>query len=170
VNPDEGQPQVVMLTTGERANVIAVAGGFVFVLAFLVYLSWRFDYFPRFIEQIEEALRGGKIRELRLFILLLLAYGVGLPVGVSVAVIALVQGLRGRSTRLTRWILRESTHAGAMERQARQVDEARRQGTISAREQKVLKIALPPAIGWAIFILFLIAMAVVLIVVINRDG
>lgn len=157
------------LTPGERARVIAIAGGFAFVLAFLVYLSWRYDYFPLFVQQIEEALAGAKIRQLRVFILLLLFYGVGLPVAVVVAVMALSQGLRGRNTRLTRWLLRESTHAGAMHRHARHADETRQQGRISAIEQKVLNTALPPWAGWAIFVLFLVAMAVVLIVAATRD-
>ncbi|MBO0698559.1 MAG: hypothetical protein J2P46_09200 [Zavarzinella sp.] len=113
------------LSGRERARVVGLSLGFLVVFGFLFWVFWNFhpawdqnSVWDGFWEPIQG---GGRRVPKGVVVLYTLAfYFVVVPAAFLVFVAGVVQGLRGRRTRVARWILRASSS-----RQARRDVEAR---------------------------------------------
>jgi hypothetical protein len=155
------------LSVRERCQVVGIALGFLVVLGFLAWLAIDYAAPATLVAAIPEAFRIGKIRRGLSLCVTLVFYVVGLPVGLVLSVIAIIQGALGRRTRLTRWILREM----------KQKEDTRQEGTPTWLEpevelspaEKVLQSKLRPAVGWGIFLGVLVIAVAVLVWAATRE-
>src|SRR5262249_39766306 len=116
LKPDGGQSG---LSPRERWKVIGIALGFLLVLGFTACLALNHGFPATIVAGIPDAFRAGQVRRGRGQCTLLAYYVVGLPAGIILSVVMIVQGAKGRRTRLTRWLLREMSQGEVRKRHER---------------------------------------------------
>jgi len=161
------------LSWSERLKVVCVSLGFLLVLGFLGWLFWSFNPIRNtdwIWEGFWEPIGVGRYRVPKgvAMLLTLACYLVLLPLAFLVFVAGVVHGLRGRRTRLAAWILREMSHQEVRKEHERMLESAEAEGELSPAD-KVMQTYLPPAVGWGIFLGFLVLAAAALVWLATRD-
>lgn len=146
------------LSVRERCQVLLVATGFVLVLGSLAWLAVTYAAPATILEEIPEYFRAGKLRGALALCVVLVFYVVGLPVGLVLSVLSILQGASGRRTRLTRWVLREASR----KLPGRTPDPLGAEGELSRTDRTYMGY-LPPAVGWAVLLAVLAVSLVVLL-------
>jgi hypothetical protein len=156
------------LVIGDRCKVVGVASGFLLVLGVLAYLAATFAPPAFLLDGIAEGFRSEKPRRALGLGAVLLFYVAGLPAGIAGSCIAVVQGMRGRRTRLTTWILRESSQKEVRERHEEAMRALETRGELSPAE-KMAQTYLPPALGWGLLLGFLLLVVGILVWTATRE-
>jgi hypothetical protein len=157
----------------QRLKIVCVSLGFVLVLGFLGWLFWAFnpirdtDWLGK---EFWEPVGVGRRRVPKGIVALftVACYLILLPLACLVFVAGVFHGLRGRRTRLAAWLLREMSQEEVRKRHEGMLRSLDAEGELSPRE-KVLQTYLPPAVGWAIFLGFLVVAVGVLVWVATRE-
>lgn len=149
------------LTPHERFQVIGISLGFLLVLGFLAWIAIGFAFPATLFAAVESAFRGGNPRMGLKACAGLVFYVIGLPVGLIVSMLGIVQGARGKRTSLTMWILRMMNHDEVRKQHEQKLQSLEFEGKLSATE-KVFQSFLPQSTGWGILLGLMILAAAVL--------
>ena len=156
------------LSFRERCQVIGIALGFLLVLGFLAFLAITYAAPTTLLALIPDAFRAGKIRTGLGLCATMVFYVAGLPVGLILSAVGIIQGALGNRTRLTRWVLREMNQAEVRKRHERMLKSLEAEGELS-RKDVVLQNYLPPAVGWGILLGFLVLVVAALVWFATRE-
>lgn len=148
------------LSWPERLKVVCLSLGFVLVLSFLGAVFWNFNPLPktdRFWDGFWEPIGSGRHQasEGSLRLLFLVQCLVLLPLAIMVFVAGVVQGLRGRRTRLAAWILRNMNDQEVRKRHEEMLESAEAAGDLT-RMERVGQTYIPQRLGLAILFGFLL--------------
>lgn len=99
---DEGKTE---LSLRERRQVLGIAFGFLLVLGFVAWIMIYNAAPSILLEGISREFRAGRIRRGLGICVALVFMVTWLPVVLVLSVIGIIQGVRRRRTRLTKWIL-----------------------------------------------------------------
>jgi hypothetical protein len=140
------------LSLRQRCQVVGIGIGFLFVLGLLAWLAISYATPAAILDSIPEFFRTGRIRGALAACITLVFYVLGLPIGLVLALLSVIQGSLGRRTWLTRWILRELSQRRAGKRGEQQAALPGTEGESPALEQ-ALEGRLPPFVGWGVLLI-----------------